>query len=188
MIFAEQGARRIRAAAAADAAAIQAIYGPVVETTAISFEEIAPTVGEMERRIVATLPTHPWLVCEEAGVVLGYAYAGSHKARAAYRWSVDVTVYIGAAARRSGVGRALYTVLFDLLARQNFHMAFAGIALPNPSSVGLHEAMGFRPLGVYPQVGFKFGRWHDAGWWQRPLSAATLPAEPIAFARLMAAS
>ena len=188
MIFAEQQSRRIRAAAVTDAAAIQAIYGPVVERTAISFEETAPTVAEMAARIAATLPMHPWLVCEEAGHVLGYAYAGSHKARAAYRWSVDVTIYIDATAHRSGVGRALYTVLFDLLARQNFHMAFAGIALPNPASIGLHEAMGFRPLGVYPQVGFKFGRWHDAGWWHRLLSAATPPAEPIPFASLISAS
>ena len=120
----------------------------------------------MERRIQEQANTHPWLVFERAGTVLGYAYASPHRARAAYQWSAEVSVYVDPRAHRSGVGRALYTALFDLLRRQHYVNAFAGITLPNPSSVGLHEAMGFIPIGVFRQIGFKFDRWHDVAWLQ----------------------
>lgn len=159
----------IRCATVADAADVQAIYGPVVAHTAISFEEEPPPVPEMGRRIAATLPDYPYLVAERDGRVAGYAYAGQHRTRSAYRWSVDVTVYVADGARRAGVGRALYTVLLADLAGRGFHAAFAGIALPNEGSVGLHESMGFTPLGIYREVGRKFGQWHDVGWWQRLL-------------------
>jgi phosphinothricin acetyltransferase len=102
--------------------------------------------------------------------VAGFAYGGPHRTRAAYRWSVDVTVYVAEQARGHGVGRALYGALLPALAERGFHAAFAGIALPNPGSVALHEAVGFTPLGVYREVGFKLGRWHDVGWWQRLLT------------------
>ena len=160
---------RIRSAITADAPAIQAIYAPIVRDTVISFETEIPTVQEIAQRIDDTLSTHPYLVAEIDGVVAGYAYASQHRSRPAYRWSADVTVYVAAEARRSGLGRALYGRLLPMLTEQQFHAAFAGIALPNPASVGLHEAMGFTPVGVYREVGYKFGRWCDVGWWQRLL-------------------
>lgn len=159
----------IRSAAGADAAALQAIYAPIVETTAISFEEVPPTVAEMAERVEATLRSYPYLVAENGGRVVGFAYASQHRARAAYRRSVDVTVYVAEHVRGAGVGRALYGALLPMLAERGFHAAFGGIALPNPGSVALHEAMGFEPVGVYREVGFKLGRWHDVGWWQRLL-------------------
>ena len=166
------GKRRfvIRPAVAADAADMQAIYAPIVERTAISFEEIPPTVAEMAARIDTTGQSYPYLAAEKSGRVAGFAYASQHRSRAAYRWSVDVTVYVAEQARGAGVGRALYGALLPMLAERGFHAAFAGIALPNPGSVALHEAMGFEHVGVYREVGFKLGRWHDVGWWQRLLT------------------
>ena len=136
----------------------------------------------MQQRIAGTLRHLPWLVCDRQGEVLGYVYASPHRARAAYQWSVDVSVYIHAKARRTGMGRALYHALFALLSLQGFYQGFAGITLPNPASVGLHEALGFQPVGVYHAVGYKLGSWHDVGWWQRAFQPRpSLPTPPIAF-------
>lgn len=148
-------APHIRLAHPDDASAIRAIYAPVVTHTPISFETVAPTVEEMRQRIEQTLKDFPWLVYEGAGEVLGYAYACQHRTRAAYQWSVDVSVYIHERCRRQGIGRKLYTALFELLRRQGFYNVFAGIALPNPASVALHEAMGMQAIGVYEKVGYK---------------------------------
>jgi L-amino acid N-acyltransferase YncA len=156
----------IRTANASDAAAVRTIYGPFVSDSATSFETIVPDVGEMERRIQSQADRYPWLVFERDGNVLGYAYASPHRARAAYQWSAEVSVYVDPRAHRSGVGRSLYLALFDLLRRQHYVNAFAGITLPNASSVGLHEAMGFAPVGIFRQIGFKFDRWHDVAWLQ----------------------
>ena len=158
--------QRIRTAAASDAPAIRTIYGPFVSDSATSFETVVPDVAEMERRIQEQADRYPWLVFERDGRVLGYAYASPHRARAAYQWSAEVSVYVDPRAHRSGLGRALYMALFDLLRRQHYVNAFAGITLPNPSSVGLHDAMGFTPIGVFRQIGFKFDRWHDVAWLQ----------------------
>jgi phosphinothricin acetyltransferase len=175
--------RHIRLATADDAPAVLAIYAPVVEQTVISFEYQPPSPEELAGRIETTVVHYPWLVCaDEAGAVGGYAYASQHRARAAYQWGADVSVYVAAGWRRRGVGAALYQALLGLLARQGFYTAFAGITLPNPASVGLHEAAGFRPLGVYRQVGYKLGRWHDVGWWQcdlRPRAEEPAPTLPI---------
>jgi L-amino acid N-acyltransferase YncA len=154
----------IRRVEAGDAAAIRDIYAPYVADKATSFEVTVPGVEEMQRRIQSYGDRYPWLVFERDGVVLGYAYASSHHERQAYQWSVNVSVYVHASAHRSGLGRALYTALFDLLRRQGFVNAYGGITLPNPASVGLHESMGFTPVGVYTGVGYKFGRWHDVTW------------------------
>lgn len=162
----------VRPATVADAAAIQAIYAPIVEKTVISFEETSPTTAQTAERIAAISQSYPYLVAERDGQVVGYAYAGRHSERAAYRLSVDVTVYIAEQARASGVGRTLYSALLPMLAERGFHAAFAGITLPNTGSVALHERMGFKPVGVYREVGFKFGQWLDVGWWQRLLSDA----------------
>lgn len=135
----------------------------------------------MAKRIESTLPTYPYLVAERDGQVIGYAYASQHRAREAYRWSVDVTVYIAPNAHRSGVGRALYDVLLPTLERQGFHAAYAGIALPNDGSVGLHEALGFAHIGTYPEVGFKHGVWHDVGYWRIALNVTNPPKPPVPF-------
>lgn len=159
----------VRLASPADAEAILRIYAPIVRETAISFELDVPTVEQVHERISSTLEQFPWLVAESAGRVVGYAHASRHRHRAAYRWSVDVSAYVSDDARRQGIGRALYSRLLDLLTRMSYHTAFAGIALPNPASVALHESMGFRPIGVYRNVGYKLGAWRDVGWWQRDL-------------------
>ncbi len=170
----------IRMASGQDAAQVAAIYAPVVRETAISFEVDPPDEAEMRRRIVHTLEQYPWLVCETDGEVLGYVYASQHRTRAAYQWSVDVTVYVHPAHRRKGLGRALYTSLLGVLPLQGYTNAYAGITLPNPGSVGLHEAMGFEPVGIYRQVGYKLGRWHDVGWWGLALRAHDLaPSAPL---------
>ncbi|MGE0443897.1 MAG: arsinothricin resistance N-acetyltransferase ArsN1 family B [Vicinamibacterales bacterium] len=169
----------IRLASDADGVALAAIYGPIVAATTISFEIDPPDASEMARRVRESGPTYPWLVCERGRQVAGYAYASAHRARAGYRWSVDVSVYVGERFRRCGVGRGLYESLFAILAAQGFVSAFAGIALPNPASIGLHEAMGFTPVGVYRNVGHKQGAWRDVGWWQLPLAAATTTPSPI---------
>ncbi len=158
--------RFIRLAHTDDASAIQAIYAPVVNHTPISFETIPPSPEEMSQRIEQTLKSFPWLVYEDAGELLGYAYASQHRARSAYQWSVDVSVYIDEHSRRQGIGRKLYAALFELLRQQGFYNVYAGITLPNPASVALHEAMGMQPLGVYQKVGYKLGVWCDVGWWQ----------------------
>lgn len=152
-----------------DAAAVQAIYAPYVTDTIVSFEEVPPDIVEVERRIAAIQPKYPYLVAEEDGRIVGYAYASEHRTRAAYRTSVDVAVYVAPDAHRNGVARCLYSRLLPAAASLGYHAAFAGIALPNKASVGLHEAMGFEPVGIYREVGQKFGAWHDVGWWQRLL-------------------
>jgi phosphinothricin acetyltransferase len=170
----------IRLATERDAEEIASIYAPNVTDTIISFESEPPTADEMRLRIEGTLERYPWLVCERRGQVLGYAYAGAHGSRAAYRWSVDVSVYVHEEAHRTGVGRALYTSLFAALDLQGFYNAYAGATLPNPASVGLHEAVGFRPVGVYRGVGYKLGAWHDVGWWHLPLRERVANPDPPA--------
>jgi phosphinothricin acetyltransferase len=171
----------IRLASEDDAAQIQFIYAPYCLHTPISFEEAAPDEAEMRQRIRKVGARFPWLVCDRGGEVLGYVYGGVHRGRAAYRWSVEVTAYIHQRHHRHGIGRALYTSLFRILILQGFYNAFAGITLPNPGSVGLHEALGFRPIGVYTAIGFKLGLWHDVGWYQLELQPRpATPAEPRA--------
>jgi phosphinothricin acetyltransferase len=166
-----------------DAGPVQAIYAPIVRDTAISFEIDPPSIEEMSRRISLTLERWPWLVCEDQGEVTGYVYAGRHRERGAYRFSVDVTVYIHEKARRTGIGRALYQLLFELVALQGYTRAYAGITLPNEGSVGLHESLGFALVGVYRDVGYKLGVWHDVGWWQMPLRPLpVIPNEPLSLA------
>jgi phosphinothricin acetyltransferase len=175
----------VRLAEPPDAAEVQTIYAPIVASTPISFEVEPPTVAEMARRIARTMPAHPWLVAEDHGRLAGYAYAGPFRSRPAYRWSVEVSAYVHPDWRRHGVGRSLYAALLAVLALQGFREACAGITLPNPASVGLHQALGFVPVGVYRRVGWKLGAWHDVGWWQRSLIASSQePGEPQPLDRL----
>ncbi len=158
-------AQTIRFAAETDTAQILDIYGPIVADTAISFEEVVPSRLEMAGRIRNTLERYPWLACDEAGHVLGYAYATEFRSRSAYQWSVEVAAYVRPEAQRKGVASALYTSLLGILRIQGFVNALAGIALPNDASVALHEQFGFKPVGVLQDVGFKATRWHDVEWW-----------------------
>jgi L-amino acid N-acyltransferase YncA len=173
--------RAIRLATEADAEAMVAIYAPVVRDTAISFELAPPDAAAFRDKIRHLLEWAPCLVCEEDDRVLGYAYAGRFRDRPAYRFTVETTVYVHSDARGRGVGRALYEDLFERTIRQGFRRAVAGITLPNEASVGLHRAVGFNLVGVFPKIGFKFGRWHDVSWWERPLGPHVPdPAEPTA--------
>ena len=164
-----------------DAAACAAIYAPHVEAAPISFEEIAPDAAEMAARIERIRATHPWLVAERGGEVVGYAYACPHRQRTAYRWSVDASVYVATGQAGQGVGHDLYTELCERLRRQRFRMACAGITLPNPASIALHESLGFVQVGTMRQIGFKAGAWRDVGWWQLELAPAGAepPPEPL---------
>ena len=167
----------VRLAGPADAAPIAAIYRTFVETSHFTFEEVAPDAAEMASRMAN--PIHPWLVAEEAGRVLGYASASAMRNRAAYRWSVETGIYLIADARGKGIGRELLGAHLDLLERQGFVTAIAGIALPNEASVALHEKLSFVLSGVERGVGFKLGQWVDVGRWQRDLAPRTAtPEEP----------
>ena len=169
----------VRDATPADAGDIAAIYAPVVGKTAISFEETPPGPGEIARRMRAA-PRLPWLIADDAGHVAGYAYASAHRARPAYRWSADCSVYLDPGYRSRGLGRLLYEHLITEVSNLGYISLFAGIALPNPASVGLHEATGFRPVGVFRSVGYKLGAWRDVGWWQLPLcEGPSSPDDPL---------
>ena len=141
-----------------------------MQDTCVSFELEPPSREETARRIAEFSSSHAWLVAQmPSGAIAGYAYGSPHRAREAYRTSCDVAVYVGPAHVGRGVGRALYAALLPALSERGFHAAFAGIALPNAASIGLHEAMGFTRLGIYREVGWKLGAWRDVGWWQRLL-------------------
>jgi L-amino acid N-acyltransferase YncA len=175
----------IRLATAFDSSAIAAIYRPYCEESAVSFEQVAPTAVEMAKRIATVTTQRPWIVLEDNGTVVGYAYAGAHHERWAYRWSVNTAIYIRAAHQRRGAGRALYVTLFDLLRHLGYYRAAAGITLPNEASVGLHAALGFTLVGVYRDIGYKLGAWRDVAWYEadiQPLVAE--PQEPRAMAAL----
>jgi phosphinothricin acetyltransferase len=175
-------APKVRIAHVNDGAAIANIYAPIVDNTYISFEESPPTAAEMSQRIEDALKTHPWLVLEAQGTIMAYAYASPHRSRAAYKWSCDVSVYVAEQARRQRFASTLYTALFNTLINQGFANVFAGIALPNDASVGIHERMGFKPVGVYPRVGFKKSAWRDVGWWSLSLQKLdNQPTAPIPF-------
>lgn len=161
----------IRPATADDAAACAEVYAPYVRDTVITFELEPPSAQEMAQRIARAQATHAWLVlCDDEGRVVGYAYGGPFAARAAYRWSCEVSIYIEHGRRRTGGGRALYEALLARLTERGYQMALAGMTLPNAASEGLHRAMGFELVGVYRRIGYKHGAWHDVAWTQRRLA------------------
>jgi L-amino acid N-acyltransferase YncA len=159
----------IRVAKVEDAAGILAIYAPFCESTRVSFEVVAPSVEEMRERINRISATYPWIVAEENDWILGYVYASRLRERAAYQWTVEVAAYVSPEHQRRGLARALYTSLFAILRAQGYFKAFASVTLPNEASVGVHQALGFRPSGVFNGVGYKTGEWLDVGWWQREI-------------------
>jgi L-amino acid N-acyltransferase YncA len=165
--------RRLRRATEDDGAACAAIYAPYVTDTAISFETEPPSPAEMAVRIEAASRRHAWIVLQDAESVIGYAYGLPFRPRAAYSRTCEVSVYMETGRRRTGGGSTLYTALLARLAERGFHLAVAGMTLPNDASVALHRALGFEPVGVYRQVGFKHGRWHDVAWVQRLLGPET---------------
>ncbi len=176
---------RLRLARADDAAAIAAIYAPFVATSHVSFEEIPPTPGDVRAILTTAQSTWPWIVCERGTEIVGFVYASPHRARAAYRYSVDTSSYVHERHRRTGVAQRAYGALFQLLARLRYYNAFAGIALPNDASLALHTSLGFREIARYANVGFKAGAWHDTVWLQRSLRALeTPPLEPRPLAAL----
>ncbi|QDU66372.1 GNAT family N-acetyltransferase [Engelhardtia mirabilis] len=186
---AEDPTLRLRVARPRDAAAMLAIYAPIVRDTAISFELEPPTEREFANKLETVLATHPWIVAEDAeGLLAGYAYATSFRARPAYDWTCESSVYVAAGHRGRGVGHLLGTVLIDLLAGQGFTCVVAGIALPNEPSRVLHRRLGYREVGVVERAGVKFGNYHAVEFWERALGAdAAAPAKaPTEFARWVA--
>jgi L-amino acid N-acyltransferase YncA len=175
MIAMTAGDLTVRDATERDAGACAAIYAPYVTGTAISFETVVPSPAEMAGRIAAARATHAWLVLEEAGRVVGYAYGHPFKERAAYRWACETSIYLEPGRRRTGAGRTLYAALLARLTERGYHRAFAGMTLPNDASAGLHRALGFEPAGVYRRVGWKHGAWHDVAWVQLTIAADDAP-------------
>lgn len=169
---------RIRRAALRDAAFIADTYRPFVEDGFASFETVAPDAEEMVRRMNAAEEQYPWLIVED-GAPLAYAYASQHRTRAAYVTSVDTAIYCAPDARGKGIGKALYHSLLQVLTRQNYVMAFAGIVVPNEASLALHRGVGFALIGTYPDVGYKQGAWRSTQWWARPLAAPQDPPADI---------
>jgi len=176
---ARPAARQIRDALPEDAGACAAVYAPYVEQTAITFELEPPSTRQMGERIAAAQRMHAWLVLEDGGRVVGYAYGGTFNQRAAYRWACEVSVYLEMGRRRTGAGRALYEALLPRLAARGYTTAIAGMTLPNEASLALHRRMGFETVGTYRDIGYKLGHWHDVAWMQAFIAERIdSPAEP----------
>ena len=167
----------IRKVTTADSTALLNIYAHYILNTAASFEVEVPALSEFTQRIDTISHTYPYLVCELEGKIIGYAYASTHRERAAYRFDIDVSVYLEESARGKGIGTALYTELFNLLSVQNYYTAYAGITLPNDQSLGLHKKFGFSEIGTHHKTGHKFGKWHDVIWLEKALKDYSIPPE-----------
>lgn len=174
--------RMIRYATEDDAREISRIYGPAV-TEGASAETVVPTEAEMRERVRNVMLHYPWLVDDQGGSLRGFSYATSHRPRAAYQWSVEVSVYVDPDCRRAGCARAMYLRLFEILRELQLHSAYAVITMGNKISQSFHESLGFEQIGVFPRAGFKSGQWLDVGWWHLPLldTSPDPPNAPIAF-------
>ena len=177
---------KIRFATTSDASQMLQILSPVVETTAISFLTAPPSEAEFANKIQTVSARYPWLVCENAGKIVGYAYASQHRGLGAFQWSVETAIYVSPAAQKKGIATELYQKLFQILRAQSFYTAYAGITLPNAASVRLHEKLGFEQFCIYGSVGFKLGKWRDMGWWKLALQKdyAIAPSEPLSIVEL----
>jgi len=169
----------IRIARDEDAAAIHAIYAPSVSIGVATFETELPGVDAMRERLRTRLQHYPWLVWEDAGEVLAYAYAGRFRERAAYDWIAETSIYVHADAQRRGIARRLYGVLLDVMRLQGITQAVGVITLPGTASVAMHEAMGFTSAGIWRQCGYKLGQWWDVGVWQKELQVAASPPRAV---------
>jgi len=177
--------KRIRLATVEDAEAILDIYKTYIENTRVTFETEVPSVEAFRERMERITEHFPWLVCEINGQVVGYAYGSKHGERAAYRWSADLSVYVHEEFHRYGVGKALYTVLEELLRRQGYFTVYAGVSTPNPKSEAFHAALGFRNLGEFKNAGYKLGRWCGVSWYELVLNEyVTEPEETISIGQL----
>lgn len=174
----------IRTAALSDAAAIRAIYAPYVENTAVTFEYDVPTEAEFVRRIGATLEKYPYLVAEDAGTVIGYAYASPFKSRAAYQRACEVSIYVKEGCHHRGTGKLLYQALEEILLRQHIHTLNACITWPNEQSVRFHEACGYTLCAHFHESGYKFGRWLDVVWMEKRLPADDPPLPFVPYSSL----
>lgn len=159
----------IRTVSSGDAAAIARLYNYYVQNTTVTFEEEPVSEREMARRIDDITGQYPWLVYEDDGIITGFAYAGKWTGRSAYRYTVESTVYVDQHVRSRGIGTALYSQLLDALREDGLHLVIAGIAMPNPASQALHEHFGFRKVGEFTEVGYKFGTWLNVGYWEKRL-------------------
>jgi len=169
----------IRIARDEDAAAIHAIYAPSIIDGVATFETVPPGVSKMRERIRARLLHYPWLVWDEGGEVLAYAYAGRFRERAAYDWIAETSIYVRGDSHRRGIARRLYGVLLETMCLQGINQAVGVITLPGMVSVAMHEAMGFTSAGVWRQCGYKLGQWWDVGVWQKQLRTPAATPEPI---------
>ena len=175
----------IRLATVNDAKGILSIYSPYIENTSFTFETEVPSVEEFAERIRTYLINWPWIVCEMDGMIAGYAYATRHRERTAYQWCVESSVYIHDNFQRSGIARALYTILFEILKIQGFRNVYAVINLPNDKSVALHESLGFNYFATYENIGYKSGKWKNVGWWQLSINNYDdEPAAPVKFSEV----
>ena len=165
----------IRLATKADIPAILSIYGPYVQNTAISFEYSVPTLEEFTERFLGITTRFPWLVWEENGVILGYAYAGAPWERVAYNWVCEVSIYLRPEARGKGIGRALYAALEAILTRQGYRLAYALITSENTDSVAFHKAVGYEYRTEFPNCGYKMGRWLGVIWMEKQLNPLGSP-------------
>jgi phosphinothricin acetyltransferase len=161
------GAPLIRPAEPGDAEGCARVYAPYVTDSVASFEARPPTAEDVRRRMAAA---HAWLVAEDGGEVVGFAYGSTHRERAAYRWAADVAIYLAASHHRRGLGRRLYGELFRTLRGEGLLRLCAGITLPNPGSEGLHRTLGFEEVGTYRRIGWKAGAWHDVRWFELDLA------------------
>jgi len=160
---------KIRNATFKDASDILSIYAPYITDTYITFETEVPTIKEFTARIESIIKNYPYLVCEVDGKIIGYTYASEHRQRGAYQYSADVSIYILPEYQQQGNGKLLYTKLFELLRERGIYTIFAGIALPNQKSLGLHKSFGFKEVGVFHNIGYKFDKWIDTMWLEKPL-------------------
>ena len=177
----------IRLATIHDIPRILEIYGPYVENTAISSEYTVPTLEEFTQRFLKITTQFPWLVWEENGVVLGYAYGSRPFERAAYQWSASASIYLCPEACGKGMGKKLYAALEDLLRRQGYRKVYAIVTTVNEASAAFHRSVGFRQTGIMPDCGYKFGKWYGTIWMEKDLNCwDTPPHEPISIQSITA--
>jgi phosphinothricin acetyltransferase len=153
-----------------DADEVLNVYKYFVDNTSVSFEYEAPIRDEYLQRIITNTEKYPWLVCVHNDKIIGFAYASTHRYRTAYQWSPESTIYFAPDFHTKGIGRIIYETLFLLLKLQGYYNVFAGITVPNEKSVGLHQALGFKEVGIFRNIGYKHGNWHHTHWFQLDLA------------------